>query len=459
LFSATTLAAVAWVSPLPVLGQERVTLSGSWTASALSESWSFTSWGEACGPKPRPQGAGGGTTQIREQGGELSIVGAGRAFSTAECWEQMPGLSRTSHSQSGGGRFWRTRCSTPSSDPRRATIVTTIQASDSAISLNETGQYEFRIMDAACTASVSRSRSWSLVRRDGDAPPAASASASASAVPSAAAPPVPAPVASTDRSAPPPPRTPVKTCVSAGEPARLEVHPARKLMRPGERFAFRAIVLDAEGCAVAAKPTWHISPGPLATKATVDAAGSVAVAADAGEGRIELVASIGGKGVPVGIEVASAEHYDALLATQGLNADGELDQAAVAVIATGTVGGRTAVGDDVGRERKRLFVAIVAGLAACLALVGFILARRGKKPQLLSGPEDDEAWRDGENGPEVSSEPGEPLADVPPPVPSRPSARAQICPTCGGRFDTEAVFCGKDGTKLVPLNLGRTGAP
>ena len=31
-------------------------------------------------------------------------------------------------------------------------------------------------------------------------------------------------------------------------------------------------------------------------------------------------------------------------------------------------------------------------------------------------------------------------------------SRGKICPTCGGRFDGAAVFCGKDGTALVLLN-------
>ena len=159
--------------------QERKTLNGSWSASALTEAWAIGDWGDACGPKPRPQGAGGGGVQIREQGGELLISGAGRAFSTAECWEQMPGLSRTSHSASGGGRFWRTRCSTPANDPRRATVVTTIQATDSTISLTETGQYQFVIQDTNCTASVTRSRSFSLSKREGEEPPAPGAQPSA----------------------------------------------------------------------------------------------------------------------------------------------------------------------------------------------------------------------------------------------------------------------------------------
>ncbi len=33
-----------------------------------------------------------------------------------------------------------------------------------------------------------------------------------------------------------------------------------------------------------------------------------------------------------------------------------------------------------------------------------------------------------------------------------PVSKGKICPTCGGRFDGSAAFCGKDGTALVLLN-------
>src|SRR5262245_2247728 len=91
IFAWTLASRVTWA-------QDKPTLSGAWTASAVSESWAIGDWGEACGPKPRGQGGGGGAVQVKEMGGELSISGAGRGWSTGECWEQMPGLSRTSHS-------------------------------------------------------------------------------------------------------------------------------------------------------------------------------------------------------------------------------------------------------------------------------------------------------------------------------------------------------------------------
>ncbi|MEP7124134.1 MAG: hypothetical protein ABJE95_24620 [Byssovorax sp.] len=435
------------------------TLNGTWSASGLSESWTYSDWGEACGPKQPGNGAGGGTVRVQEGGGELSFSGAGRSFSTAECWEQMPGLARTSHSASGGGRSWTTRCSSPANDPRHAAVVTRIQATDTSISLSETGQYQFLIHDTTCTAQVSRARSYSLVKRDGDEPPAASASATAAPVAVATAAPKP-----------PPEPKPSSKCVagSAGEPARLEVHPARKLLRAGDHFAFRAAVLDADGCPTGARPTWAIGPGPIAAKATIDAAGTLVVEAGADEGKLDVVASILGKSVTVPVEVTSADHYDALLAA-GHDGASDDSEAAVAVIATGTIGGRTAVADDKAHERKTTFLAIVVGLSLALGFAGLVLARRGRRSEPAAEPaggvaaptagDDDE--EDPSSGAEASAAEVPVAAPIPPvqavagvakPAPRKAASRGKICPTCGERYPSEAVFCGKDATSLVLLN-------
>ena len=458
--AALLLAMAGTLSARSARGEGKLTLNGSWSASSLTEAWTYSSWGEACGPKQPGQGSGGGSVQIREQGGELSILGAGRAFSTAECWEQMPGLARTSHSASGGGRFWRTRCSNPANDPRHATVTTTIQASDSAISLSEVGEYQFLIKDTTCTASVSRSRSYSLVKREGDEPPVASA----------------VPVASASAAPKPPPEPksepkPAAKCAagSAGEPARLEVHPARKLLRAGERFAFRAAVLDAEGCPTGARPTWSLAPGPIAARASIDAAGALTVEAGAAEGKLEVVASILGKSVTVPVEVASADHYDALLAARGVESASD-DDAAVAMIATGTIGGRTAVADDLARERKTTFLAIVVGLSLVLGFVGLVLVRRGRRSEpAVEAPDEGEGGAPREEGQtEVESSSGNdpaaavapvppaglasPPAKIAPATPRKAASRGKICPTCGERYPNEAVFCGKDATSLVLCN-------
>lgn len=461
----------------PARAQDQPTLSGTWSASAVSEQWDVSSWGEACGPKPRSQGAPGGSVQIRQQGAELSISGAGRAWSTAECWEQMPGLSRTSHSASGAARAWRTRCATAPNDPRRATVVTTTQATDTSITMNETGQYQFIIQDTTCSASVTRSRSYSLVRRESEGAAAASASAggappppaSASAAPSASAPAPAAPGATEAK-----PRAP-KSCDAPGEAARLEVTPSRKVMRPGERFQLRATVMDAEGCALAAKPTWSIAPGPIAAYAVLDPGGGLTVGADAPEGELGVTVAAFGRGVTVRVEVVRPEKYEALLATRGLGPSGESDQAAVVVIATGTIGGRTAVGEDAARDRKRAFVAIVAALAACLGFAGLVVLRRGRRRSAPASAEGDGEPDSGATGSPPDEEVEEAAASEPaaapepaaPPGPAKGGSgtqgdpagrraarkpRGKICPTCGERYPSEAAFCGRDGTQLVLLN-------
>jgi hypothetical protein len=411
------------------------TLSGTWSATALSERWAIGDWGEACGPRPQPQGAAGGSVQVRQQGGELSISGAGRSWTTAQCWEQMPGLARTSHS--GGQRGWSTRCSTQANDPRRAIIVTTTQATDTTITMTETGQYQFAIQQQACTASVTRSRSLKLVKRDGDDAVAAKPPPTTEPAPSAAA--IAAPTASAR--APEPERT----CADLGEPARLEVLPSRKLLRSGERFGFRAVVLDAAGCRLATRPSWSLVPGSVAAKTSVDASGVVTVAEDAPEGKASLVVSVRDRSVTVTIEVTTPEHYDALLATSGLNAAGEAEASAVAMIATGTIGGTEAAAVGSARERKRLFLFIVGGVAAALALGGFVLRRRGSRPD--AAPEAEESAHT--PAPVPSEQP--PVAPVASSAVSR-KPRGKICPSCGQRYSAESVFCGRDGTSLVPLN-------
>jgi hypothetical protein len=230
------------------------------------------------------------------------------------------------------------------------------------------------------------------------------------------------------------------------------VHPSRKLIRAGEKFTFRALVLDADGCATGTRPAWTIAAGPLASRATIDGAGTLSVQADADEGQLEISVSVGGKGVLVRVDVASAAHYDAMLGVSGLNDAGEADQPAVAVVATGTIGGRTASAQDAARERKVAFVAIAGGLAIVLAFVGLIFVRRGAKPIAAV----DEA-AEGEDAPASEGPPRGPLEQVPPSAPiavapaaSRP--RGKICPTCGERFSPDATFCGRDGTTLVLIN-------
>src|SRR5206468_2701820 len=80
-----------------------------------------------------------------------------------------------------------------------------------------------------------------------------------------------------------------------GEPARLEVHPGKKLMRTGESFVFRAIVRDGDGCPLAIAPSWSVRSDELGDKATVTKGGKLTLADDAAEGSVELRAAVRGR--------------------------------------------------------------------------------------------------------------------------------------------------------------------
>lgn len=464
----------------------------------MSERWSTTDWGDACGPKPAAGGgAPGGTVTVTEQGSELSFSGAGRAFSTTQCWEPLPGLKRVSHA--GGKRGWTSTCKSAAGDPRVATVTTRMSATDDTITFSETGVFEFNIKDTSCKASVSRSRSYKLLQRaGGDAVPTASASA---------APPPPPPPTATAKPEPPPPPAPApgSECDPAAAPARLEVRPTRKLLRPGEAFDLTVTVSDAKGCALSTLPELKLlGDGALTSKIKIDKT-RVTVAADAPEGAATIEVSIAGKTLSVGLDVAAAERYGELLKARGLNDRGEDDRPLVAEIAA-TVGGGPSQAVDDARARKTTFLAIVGGVAALLALAAFILMRRGRRPREPEGPEGAEAvpasnvtffepagdrpmecpecGREFEPGVAFCATDGTPLVPGAPPsrarvsdagrarvtdpgrvsapskpveiAPSSPRDEAappgKICPNCGETFSGEAGFCGKDGTQLVPIN-------
>ena len=378
----------------------------------MRSDWNIGAWGQACGPAPSGGGAVGGTVTITSSGSELHMTGAGRDYSTTECWEQFPGLARTSHS--GGLRGWRNTCKTKAGDPRQATLITTINATDNAISFDETGQYQFVIAGQNCTASVRRSRGLSLLQREGDPAPVAPPAATPAALPT------PAPAA-----------TPAaKVCTSPGPPERLEVRPSQKLMRPGESFEFHAVVLDGAGCALSAAPTWKVLTDHAALE--LSGPGKIHVPDDAAEATVELQATVVGRSARVVVEIASQQRYDALLAQKGLNAEGESNDAAVARIATTSLGGGSVVTGDDSQRRRVLFVGVVGGTALFLGLLGFVLVQRSRS----KAPPPSES-----RTPRVRLSPAL--------TPSGMTPLGKICPTCREEYPPEAAFCPNDGNRLV----------
>jgi hypothetical protein len=393
------------------------TLSGQWSATALRSAWNVGDWGEACGPRPAASSDAGGTVQITQKGSELVMSGLGRSYSTNQCWEQFPGLRTSTHS--GSVRSWRNTCKTAAGDPRQATIITTLSATDTTISFDETGQYQFVLKGQNCTASVRRTRTFKLVQREGSAPAAVQTGGPSYSLPKGT---TNQPKTTTTTL----PTTRDDRCAQPGPPARLEVRPARKLMRPGESFDLRALVLDGKGCTLSTPVTWSVAgAGPV----TVDPKGQVHVADDAPEREVDVTASVAHHAVDVRIEIASRERYEALLQQRGFNQQGESSEAAVAAIASGAIGASAAEGEATSRSRRLRFVLVITGAALALAVVGLVLVRR--RSRAPSAMQDMDRTR-------VSAP--DPIAG-PPPV--------KICPTCREEYPPNEQFCARDGNRLV----------
>lgn len=401
------LCASCWLAPRPALAQAP-TLAGKWTASPLSVNWQLGDWGKACGPAPSGGGEAGGSVTIAQSGSELTISGVGRTYSTTECWERYPGIQRISHSAS--ARNFRNVCKTNAGDPRQATLVTTLSASDSRINFDETGQYQFVIEGQNCTASVRRTRSYSLVARDGEQQPE--------------------PAASAPQEQPKPAARPPRDCDNPGLPERLEVRPSRKLMRPGESFEFRTAVVDARGCALPVTPTWRVLTETTAL--SIAAPGKVTTDPVASESEVTLEVTLGDRSVRVVVEIAAKDRYDALLQARGLDESGESKEAAVLRVASESLGAREVVARDQSPGKTRWFVAIAGALALALGLLGLLLVRRGRR-----------------------------ASEVAPESPSRPRPAlahgAKACPTCREEFPAEAEFCPNDGNLLVAQSSLGTG--
>ena len=382
-----TVCAAALAAALPRLARADdapAPLDGPWNMSAVNEAFTVQQWSNACGPAPVSGTAQpGGVVRVRSDGAELAIEGGRRTLRTDGCLDGMPTLASEAHSTD--GRSWRTRCSTPPSDPRRATINTAyFLVSDDTIQIAETGRYELTINNARCIADVKRDAS--LKRVPGGATPApspavgATLGATAGAAASAAGPRT-LPLGTTPAAGP----AARPDCSSPGAPARLEVRPSRKLLRVGDAFGFRAVVVDAAGCLTGTPIQWAV--GALRFKdgqthpsaPTVDATGKLSVPQDCADATFDVVATAAGRSARSSVDVTSPATYEALLAQSGLGPSGEQDEPAVAMLATGSIGASDVRAEDGARQRRAIFIVVVAGLAVGLGVVAAIGAMRSRK--------------------------------------------------------------------------------
>ena len=430
-------------------------LDGRWKQSPLREDFTVQQWLDTgCGPPPHSTTTGGGeVVDVRMEGDELAFVGGGRVFRTNQCYDPMPTLSRETHSRDAGGKTWRTRCTTAPADPRKATLNTLVVATTEAhIDLVETGRYEITLENGRCIADVKRTRSFTLVRDDEAAP----------TVTATTAPPTPT---GKDPEAPK-----AGACGSPGEPSRLEVRPSKKLLRTGEGFRFRALVLDAKGCETRTPTTWRMAPESGGKGVTVDAVGRVSVKNDATEGDVEIIATAAGKDTRVIVEVVSPARYDELLARSGLNAAGEDDAASSVAIASQSIGAGEGRVEDRSRERRLIFLVIVGAVLLALGVVAVVILRRSRRAKALldEANERHEArvqqvldrrrQREAEHAAQqraheaslAAARAARPKTVAMGPSPTGPGRLEMTCPSCGREEPAGTKFCPHDGTPLAP---------
>ncbi len=445
-------------------------VDGRWRQGALREDFTVQQWlPNGCGPTPQTGTSGGGEIiAIRMEGDELAFVGGGRVFRSNQCYDQMPTLARETHSRDANGKTWRTRCTTPPNDPRKAILNTLVVAtSDTHIDMVETGRYEIVLETGRCVADVKRTRSFDLV--PADKAPAASA----------APPPVKEP--------PPKPEPKPAACESPGEPTRLEVRPSKKLMRTGEVFQFRGLVLDDKGCATRTPTTWK-----LAAKAppgvTVDARGNVTVGKDVPEGAFEIVVAAGDKDTRVTVEVTSPARYDDLLKSSGLNASGENDAASVVTIASSSIGAGEGRVEDNAKRRRWIFIGIVGTVLVLLGIIGIVLRGRSRRAatieretaqrheaevadvlerrriqkeqyttQKRAHEESLEAAARAKSAAAAAAIAAAAAAKAASEPASGSMGAGMMCPTCGRDYPAPTTFCSNDGAALVPASKAPGG--
>ena len=452
---------------------------GPWSMTGVSETFTVQQWSAACGPAPVSGTLlGGGSVTVTGGGGELQISGGRRTIRTDQCLDPMPTLARNVHTQD--ARSWRTRCSTPPGDPRHAVVNTAffVAAGDNAISIAETGRYEFTINDPSCVADVRRGAS--LSRAVAAAPATASATATAAPSDTASAAPT-ATEAPTVTAAPTTTPTPTTTAgatkpdcsVPPGDPARLEVRPSKKLLKLGDTFVFRAAVLDAGGCPTGTAIQWTV--GAVTFKdgqthpgvPTIDASGNVTIpASDFTDASFDVVATAAGRSARASVEVATPADYAALLAQSGLGPTGEKEEPAVAILATTSIGAENAKAEDGARKRRLLFIGVIGGLTLLLlvvAIVGASRSRKGRKVEAAAEARHVEKMRDFER--QKAQREAQHAAQMKAHLESVAVAQQQAaaatargvdsgpmyCPSCRREHPSGTTYCSFDTNRLVAI--------
>jgi hypothetical protein len=159
------------------------------------------------------------------------------------------------------------------------------------------------------------------------------------------------------------------------------------------------------------------------------APGRIKIEPSAAEGIVSLVVASEGSRVRVAVEIVSNERYESLLRGGSFNERGESADAAIDVIATGSVGGGASRMNERAHARRNVFIAAVGAAALLVGIVGVVIGLRQKRRRTAAAPGSATP-----SGAAPSQRPG-----------------AMVCPTCREEYPADAQFCPADGNQLRTL--------
>ena len=456
-------------------------LAGEYTIGATKVKVNIHSWGEDCGPKPKSYTTKSKGKKVTvSQSGDHLVFSNGR--STKKCWSANIKLQRLSVTKKGNS--WTVVCKSAPSDSHQEHGKYVITATGTKITVKDTSNYNWKLKESVCKATIVIDRVFSKSGAAVETPPE----------PEPTPPPEKTITPTIEKDYPEAP--PPKKCKEVGAPVKLVVFPVSTETSPGRKVCFNAYAVDKNGCRLHVKPEWKLNKQDADRSGRLD--GNCFVpgdnAADS-EGVFRVVAeySYYSAGSKVVVKSMSIEDLIAV----NLDPTGEEDQAA---------GDERAGAEQASSGEEQVDVPLAGGrripvfllyvippvlLVVLLLIVVFVgvSSRRKKLKRRIAELEAQRMHEEAMAGvssvppqasavPVQSMVPSGPIAPVPgqdmaepeqPPARQRkqahipatpgggparahaaPPAAGMVCRVCGRETGPDSRFCPHDGSELVP---------
>jgi len=446
-------------------------LGGEYTVGPTKVKVNIHSWGDDCGPKPKSY-----STKAKGKKVTVSVSGDHLVFSngrsTKKCWSANIKLQRLSVTKKGNS--WTIVCKSAASDSHQEHGKYVITVSGSKIAVKDTSNYNWKLKESVCKATIVIDRVFTKSGTVEEPPPEPDP-------PPPPTPPTITPTIEKDYPEEPPP----KKCKEMGAPIRLAVFPSTAETTPGHKVCFNAYALDKNGCRLHVKPEWKLNKQSSDRSGRLD--GNCFVpgdnAADS-EGVFRVIAEY--SYYTAGSKVVVKSQYIEDLIAINLDPTGEGEQPAGGGPAVARPGTSADEQIDVplagGRRIPVVLIYVIPPILLVFAIVLVIIigvaSRRKRFKRRIA---ELEAQRMQEEvlpalavPQEASPVPGQGVGEPgPPPARQRrqaqlprtsgsgvapgPAPAVMICRVCGREHSSGSKFCPHDGSALVPIDLTDDG--